>query len=163
MLAPGKFRIVQVPSNGATERYRATAGAGCTFDIVLTGAMSEDSRPVSITLLSLERRPGADCRRFLRELAPELGFVGELPSPPASQRLECSLAVLARGKGQRQENAVARTGPTTVTLEAKLFVADGTGEVFLDWNLNDGLGGFSLKDPDYATVVVTELAKVLLP
>ena len=45
----------------------------------------------------------------------------------------------------------------------KLFLADGEGEVFLNINARDGVGEFSIKDEDYATIVVTELAKVLLP
>ena len=45
----------------------------------------------------------------------------------------------------------------------KLFLAGGEGEVFLNINAREGLGEFSIKDEDYATIVVTELAKVLLP
>ena len=37
------------------------------------------------------------------------------------------------------------------------------GEVFLNLDVPDGLGELSVKDEDYAVIVVTELAKVLLP
>jgi hypothetical protein len=44
----------------------------------------------------------------------------------------------------------------------KLFLADGKGEVFLNLNAAEHIGEFSVKDEDYATIVTTELAKVLL-
>jgi hypothetical protein len=50
-------------------------------------------------------------------------------------------------------------GSWTVT---KLFLADGKGEVFLNLNAAEHIGEFSVKDEDYATIVTTELAKVLL-
>jgi hypothetical protein len=54
------------------------------------------------------------------------------------------------------------TPPGDWTVE-KLFRADGEGEIFLNLNERDGVGEFSLKDSDYAAVVVTELAKIFLP
>jgi hypothetical protein len=45
----------------------------------------------------------------------------------------------------------------------KLFLADGAGEVYLSLNERDALGEFSLKDDGYAVIVVTELARILLP
>ena len=45
----------------------------------------------------------------------------------------------------------------------KVFLADGEGEVFLNLNPKEEIGEFSVKDEEYGSVVVTELAKVLLP
>jgi hypothetical protein len=45
----------------------------------------------------------------------------------------------------------------------KLFLADGDAEVFLNLDSEEGIGEFSIKDEDFADVVIRELAKVLLP
>jgi len=46
-------------------------------------------------------------------------------------------------------------------LVTKLFFGDDEGEVFLDLNPMEGAGGFSIKDVEYASVVMTELASVM--
>ena len=43
----------------------------------------------------------------------------------------------------------------------KLFLGNGSSEVFLNLNPVLGTGEFSIKDPDYGDGVLAELAKVL--
>ena len=116
---------------------------------------------------TLSRRAGSDCSEFLEALAPTLGFTGEMPTVGAVSKLDASVAVLGQNQSRASKNAEVAGGftsnPVGTWLVTKLFLADGEGEVFLNLNPDDGAGEFSLKDEDYATVVVTELAKVLLP
>ena len=43
----------------------------------------------------------------------------------------------------------------------KIFLAAGEGEVYLNLNPMIGKGEFTIKDPDYGDIVISELAKVL--
>jgi hypothetical protein len=46
-------------------------------------------------------------------------------------------------------------------MAAKVFLAGGEGEVFMNLNPALGKGEFSIKDSDYGDIVLAELAKVL--
>ena len=72
------------------------------------------------------------------------------------------LAVLGRGQSARPGGGYSSSPPGPWTA-AKLFLADGTGEVFLNLDEHYCAGEFSIKDEDHAKIVVTELAKIMLP
>jgi hypothetical protein len=162
--------LVQRLESGSSgqAQYLAEVGPSCKFEIEIGKATSggDGQFDFSFAPAAIVRRAGADCTQFLASLAPALGFSGDVPQPEPTSRLEASVTIL--GKNQSRANANAQIagafvgnppGPWLVT---KLFLADGEGEVFLNLNETDGFGEFSIKDPDYAELVVTELAKVLL-
>jgi len=78
--------------------------------------------------------------------------------PPSPQRLRR----IPRGAGASAELAGGFVSkPPGNWLVTKLFFGDDEGEVFLDLNPMEGAGGFSIKDVEYASVVMTELASVM--
>jgi hypothetical protein len=173
MLEGSTFRIEKLPAGSeAASRYRAHVDGlpRCEFNIELARPQASSDKAVlfAFTTGSLERREGADCTAFLKELAPRLGFGEALPNPGAVDRLEVQAAILGTHQSRTSTDTNRRVagaftpeppGPWTAT---KLFLADGEGEVFL--NLSDeGVGELSIKDEEYATTVVTELAKIMLP
>jgi len=114
----------------------------------------------------LRRQPRSDCTKFLRRVAKELALSGSLPRPPAVEELECSIVILGTSQSRVEEPEIGPSfwpTPSGNWTAGKLFLADGEGEVFLNLNERDGIGEFSIKDEDYAAIVVTELAKILLP
>jgi len=170
-LPPGVFRIVETiaAADGGT-RYVAKVdrgGANCAFDVVVSRAKDIAGSFFSMTMATLVRRPGADCTAFLRAMAFELGYKGELPSPTPAKEIKAAMAVLGTNQSRSPEKPeVAGSFSSTPTghwTAGKLFLADCAGEVFLNLNVHDGIGEFSVKDEDYANIVVGELAKILLP
>jgi hypothetical protein len=169
--AAGAFRLIEVKRDGdGTAHYKAAAGApgsSCEFEILLGAIKPTEASPFSFTTAALIRAAHADCEGFLSALAPELGFDGPLPTPPAVAKLDASIAILGVGQSRATHEAEVAGGFTSTPpgpwLVTKLFLADGEGEVSLNLDERDKVGELSIKDTDYAQVVVTELAKILLP
>jgi hypothetical protein len=168
-LEPGVFHIVESgPTQGGT-RYLAEASVGtetCEFEIVLGSSKAAAAGPFAFATAAIIRRPGTDCTSFIKGLAHELGFRGKrLPAPSPTDKVAAGVVVLGVNQSRASKPRVAGgfssqpPGSWTVT---KLFLADGKGEVFLNLNAAEHIGEFSVKDEDYATIVTTELAKVLL-
>jgi hypothetical protein len=149
-------------------RFLADAGEPakpCSFEIVL-GKSKPAGGPFAFASASLVRRPRADCGLFLKALAPHLGFKRKLPAPRPVDTLVASVAVLGTNQSRTAKSPQVAGGFSTQPpgnwIVTKLFLADGAGEVFLNLNPVDQVGEFSVKDEGYATIVVTELAKILL-
>jgi hypothetical protein len=166
-LRPGMFRIVETSAtpDGGT-RYVADASDGakaCSFEIVIGKAKTTASGFFGFAPAAIVRRPRADCATFLKALAPQLGLRGKLPAPRPADKLTASVAVL--GVNQSRDSASPEGGfssrPPGNWTVTKLFLAGGEGEVFLNLDAADHIGELSVKDEDYATIVMTELAKVL--
>src|SRR5262245_29662443 len=90
-LGPGGFRLIDLGRTeaGASHYVGTTEGAApiCRFEIVIEeGRRATDPR-FSFAAAALVRQPGSDCTTFLRALAKQLGFNGELPSPAPVDRL----------------------------------------------------------------------------
>jgi hypothetical protein len=167
---PGAFRIIEsgATSDGST-RYLAGAGKpakACTFEIIIGKSKPSGGGLFGLAPATLVRKPGADCAPFLQDLASHLGFKGKFPAPRAEDRLVTSVAVLGTNQSRTTKPPKAAGGfssePPGHWTVTKLFLADGEGEVFLNLNAPDHVGEFSIKDEDYATIVITELAKILL-
>jgi len=156
-------------SDDDTSTYRAEAGQACTFDLRIGKAKPSGKSPPDFAFVPaiLERVTNADCAAFLGALAPTLGFKGRLPTPIATKRLSLTVAILGANLSRNSDRPEAAGGfssqPPGHWTATKLFLRDGEGEVFLSLNLQDGLGEFSIKDEDYAEIVVTELARIMLP
>jgi hypothetical protein len=167
-LAPAQFHFAAIGSGDGSRDYLATTddAPSCKFELRQGPAQSSGSGLFSFSKLSLRRRGGSDCTEFLRRVAKELSFSGNLPRPVLADELTCSIAVLGTNQSRFEEPEIGASFSSTPPgnwTAAKLFLADGEGEVFLNLNEKDGVGEFSIKDEDYAAIVVTELAKVLLP
>jgi hypothetical protein len=167
-LRPGEFRLVDVsemPEGGTRYTADATDGRGgapgCSFSITL-GKPKNPSDSFAFAGARLARRPAQNCTGFLKALARELGFAGELPAPRPVASLDAQVAILGRDQSRGDQGGFTSepAGPWTA---AKLFLAGGEGEAFLNLNPTDRVGEFTLKDEEYATTVITELAKILLP
>lgn len=169
-IGPGGFRIAETnrTAQGAT-RYLAQAGpaGGCEFEILVAEPTPVSDTAFSFTRATLARRPHRDCTAFLKELAPLLGYKGQLPSPPKVDQLQCTIAVLGTELSRMPEGPEGGGGfapkPPGHWTVGKLFLLDGEAEVFLNLNAKDRVGELSLKDEEYAKLVVGELAKILLP
>ena len=170
-LPPGTFRLAALgPSSEGASRYLASTSperSGCSFEIVVTGAKPASGSLFSFASAALVRRPKSDCSAFLRALAPELGFKGTLPTPQRLSRLDAKAAILGTNQSRHPEKPEVAgsfsSQPPGHWTVMKLFLQGGDGEVFLNLNSSDGVGAFSFKDEDYASIVVTDLAKVFLP
>ena len=165
-LGPGGFRVAD---SGTTDRgasrYVATSDSspGCTFEIVIEKSAST-AGPFSTAAATLTRRPAADCTAFLRAVAKELEFTGELPTPATRPSIVGSVVVLATDQSRSPERGGGFSStPRGRWTAMKLFLADGDAEVYLNLNVREGAGEFVPKDAEYARAVVTELAKILLP
>ena len=165
-LGPGAFRVTGLgTTESGASRYLATIDGPpmCQFQVWIEKS-NQEGMPFSFADAALLRQPGSDCTAYLRELAKQLGFRGELPRPAPADRLAASVAILGTSQS-RSADADAGTFSSTPAghwLVTKLFLANGEGEVYLNINARDGVGEFSIKDEEYATIVVTQLAKILL-
>jgi hypothetical protein len=169
---PGAFRVANLGTtpDGTYSRYMASTGGTpptCQFELRIEKSSSIRDARFAFAEAAVLREPGSDCTMFLRALAKHLGFNGKLPDPAPVDRLAASLAILgvnqSRSAGAGEVAGSFSSTPPGNWTAMKLFLADGEGEVFLNINARDSVGEFSIKDEDYATIVVTELAKILLP
>jgi len=169
-LSPGSFQIADLsPANGGSRYIASTREVPpiCQFEILIEPATSAGGGPFSFSKAALVRRRKSDCTALLRTLARELAFTGELPGPQPVDRLSVSIAILGTNQSRSPDvgeiaGSFSSTPPGHWTA-SKLFLADGEGEVFLNIDAPDRVGEFSIKDEDYATVVVTEFARIMLP
>ena len=170
-LSPGAFRVTELGSTvGGGARYLATSSETppvCQFEVVIEKSKTAPATPFSFAEAALVRKPKSNCTAFLRGLARRLAFGGDLPKPPATNRLPVSIAILGVNQSRAPDDGEIAgsfsSNPPGNWTATKLFLADGEGEVFLNINAREGIGEFSIKDEDYAIVVITELAKILLP
>jgi hypothetical protein len=163
---PGTFRIVEssVRSDGS-RHYLADASEGpkaCGFEIVIGKAKPTSDGLFGFAPATILRKPGADCRPFLRGLATELGYRGKLPAPRPAEQLAASVAILGENQSRASLEVGYSSEPPGNWTVTKLFLADGEGEVFLNLDAVDHVGEFSVKDEDYAQIVITELARIML-
>ena len=170
-LSPGAFRVTDLGSTvGGGARYLATSSETppvCQFEVVIEKSKAASATPFSFSEAALIRKPKSNCKAFLRGVATRLAFSGDLPKPPARNRLPVSIAILGVDQSRAPDDGEIAgsfsSNPPGNWTATKLFLADGEGEVFLNINAQEGIGEFSIKDEDYATVVITELAKIFLP
>jgi hypothetical protein len=169
-LPPGGFRISALAADAAgAKRYLATAEETCRFEITIANVKSSGKSEFDFAFADglLKRQAEADCFGFLKGIARSIGFRKALPSPPPEDELKVSFAILGSHLSRSTHNPNVAGGfslkPPGDWTATKLFLADGEGEVFLNFSAKEGVGEFSYKDKDYADTVVTELAKVMLP
>jgi hypothetical protein len=165
VLWPGAFRVSDLgASTAGASRYLASTEGGtspCQFEILI-GPPSHDGI-YAIAETAFIRRPQSDCTALLRTVAKQIGFEGDLPRTEPTDRLPASIAILGSNQSRSGTEGSFSSSPRGHWISAKLFLKDGEGEVYLNLSAPDGAGEFSIKDAEYASIVVTELAKILLP
>ena len=165
---PGVFRLTPMAAPDANSVAYLAEADRCKFEIRVDRSRQRGSAGF-VQFAKGELLPGAgsSCTPFLRRLAQELAFKGALPHPPPVRRLPVAFAILGEHSSRSPENLEVegsfRDTPGGSWLVTKMFLADGEGEVYLNLNPKRGMGEFSQKDPDYAKVVLRELAKILPP
>jgi hypothetical protein len=155
------------PADGASpdnvKRYQAayvTDGKTARFDIELTMARSSGQTPVAFTKGKFIAVPNSDASGLLLALQKTLQ-AKTLPSNPVRvAELPFSAAILGEHVSHSPNGGFAVKPPGNWTT-IKLFLGDGSSEVFFNLNPVLGKGEFSIKDPDYGDGVLQELAKVL--
>lgn len=160
-----QFKVAASPSTGANSgrsewlaTYDSPHGQA-RFLISFQGSFSQSA--VSIANGTIQRVSGSQPQAFLEQLARALGAKGKVPSAKRANRLVFDTVILGA-----QQTRIAPEGgfvskPPGNWIVTKLFLANGAGEVYLNLNLKDGVGEFSMKDEEYADVVLRELASVL--
>jgi hypothetical protein len=168
-LAPAQFHLTATPSAGAARNYLASTddpAPACRFQIQLGSPRPIGGAPFAMTNVTLGREPGADCTRFLQRLGKALALSDDVQPPGPADALSCSYAMLGTHQSREDDpdfGASFSSTPAGNWTCGKLFLADGEGEVYLNLNEPERVGEFSLKDEGYATIVITELSKILLP
>jgi len=171
---PGSFRIEETASSseadGTKKVWLATAVRGeksALFRIELLLKPLEGEFNFAFTKGAIVREEGSDGSWFLTELSQVLEAQGVPENADSIDRIEFDAAILgtslSRQAGPDQFAGSFTSTPPGGWIAAKVFVADGEGEFFLNLNPADGQGEISLKDQEYGDIVVRELAKILLP
>jgi hypothetical protein len=97
---------------------------------------------------------------FLHQLSVALGGHGKVPSAKHVDQLQIDLAIL--GAMQTKLPGGGFSGkPLGNWITMKAFLAEDTGEVYLNLNPEQGIGEFSMKDDSYAEIVLGALGSVL--
>lgn len=169
-LRPAQFRITRVgPPEDTRRRYMATTddpAPACKFEVIVEHSRRTSDAPFSIAGIALRRQPGSDCTALLSRVSKQLDYSGSLPNPALADEVSGAIAIFAAGQSRTEGpdgTATYSSTPAGGWLDGKLFVAEGEGEVFLAMSERDGIAEFSIKDQDYAPIVVTELARIFLP
>ena len=159
-----QFKIVQASSASGQSDWIASYdrnGSTAKFVISIVNSASSGER-FSFSKGSIRHVAGSQPEQFLERLSLALGGKGRVPSAKKVEVLPFDVAVL----GTRQSRASSEGGgfssrPQGDWIAMKIFLARGTGEVYLNLNPVKGIGEFALKDEDYADVVLRELRSVL--
>jgi hypothetical protein len=166
------FRIARIDTkseNGSNlNRWLAThekEGKIAKFRIELTlKALSADS-PFSISTGSFYREEDSNSSIFLKELAKALEAKKIKSTQRRIDKLIFTVAIigmnLSRGEGKDMYAGAFTSEPRGDWIAAKVFVADGEGEFFLNLNPVFGIGEIAIKDPEYGNIVLKELSKVI--
>jgi len=155
------------PADGASsetvKRYQAADvadGKTARFDIELTMARPSGKIPVAFTKGKFIAVPNSDASGFLAALQRTLEAKATPSNPIRVAELPFSAVILGEHVSHSPNGGFAVKPPGNWTT-TKLFLGDGSSEVFLNLNPVLGKGEFSIKDPEYGDGVLQELAKVL--
>lgn len=140
---------------------REKAGEKCEFGIELHLRLPSGDSPFSFGKGAFTRRPGSVNGLFLKDLAKAIQASGGVPKANVQEtdRLEFDLALLGLSL-TRDAMGGFTNDPDGDWIATKIFLAGGEAEVYLNLNPEEGVGEFSIKDPEYGDIVVSELTKV---
>jgi hypothetical protein len=155
------------PADGASsdnvKRYSAAYvadGKTARFDIELTMARPSGQIPVAFTKGKFIAVPNSDASGLLVALQKTLQAKNLPTNPVRVAELPFSAAILGDHVSHSPNGGFAVKPPGNWTT-IKIFLGDGSSEVYLNLNSVLGKGEFAIKDRDYGDGVLQELGKVL--
>jgi hypothetical protein len=155
------------PADGTSpdnvKRYQAAYvadGKTARFDIELTMARPSGQIPVAFTKGKFIAVPNSEASSLLTALQKTLQ-AKNLPANPVRVAELPFRAVILGDHVSHSPNGGFAVKPPGNWTSIKLFLGDGSSEVYLNLNPVLGKGEFASKDPDYGDGVLQELAKVL--
>ena len=104
---------------------------------------------------------GSQSQYLMERLSVALGAKGKGLVAKKVNRLPIELAVLGIKQSRLSPNSGFASKPGGDWIAMKAFLAQGEGEVYLNLNPEKGIGEFSIKDEEYADIVLRELGSVL--
>ena len=157
------LRPADGPSSGNVKRYQAAyvaEGKTARFDIELTMARPSGQLPVAFTKGKFIAVANSDASSLLLALQKTLQAKSIPSNSVRVAELPFNAAILGDHVSHSPNGGFAVKPPGNWTT-IKLFMGDGSSEVYLNLNPVLGKGEFGIKDQDYGDGVLQELAKVL--
>lgn len=157
------LRPADGPASGNVKRYQAAyvaEGKTARFDIELTMARPSGQLPVAFTKGKFIAVANSDASSLLLALQKTLQTKSVPSNPVRVAELPFNAAILGDHVSHSPNGGFAVKPPGNWTT-IKLFLGDGSSEVYLNLNPVLGKGEFAIKDQDYGDGVLQELAKVL--
>jgi len=155
------------PAEGATsddvKRYQAAyvaEGKTARFDIEITMARPSGQTPFAFTKGKFIAEPNSDASGLLVALQKTLQ-AKNLPSNTVRVAELPFNAVILGDHVSHSPNGGFAVKPPGNWTSIKLFLGNGSSEVYFNFNPVLGKGEFAQKDPEYGDGVLQELAKVL--
>ena len=157
------LRPADGPASENVKRYQAAYvadGKTARFDIELTMARPSGQIPVAFSRGKFIAVANSDASSFLMALQKTLQAKTIPANVARVAELPFGVAILGSHVSHSPNGgfAVKPAGNWTTT---KLFLGDGSAEVYLNLNPVLGKGEFAIKDEGYGDAVLQELAKVL--
>ncbi|HTE19576.1 MAG TPA: hypothetical protein VK689_14505, partial [Armatimonadota bacterium] len=142
--------------NGKTARFRIRL------------AMVDEPKgdlPIAFTRGTFLPETGSESTALLADLATALGASSTHEPAAKKTKLEFTAAILGRhqskGAGKDIQAGGFTSEPPGPWIVTKVFLNDGESEVYLNIDLEHGVGEFAVKDTEYGDGVLKELARVL--
>jgi len=157
------LRPADGPAPENVKRYQAAyvaEGKTARFDIELTMARPSGQLPVAFTQGKFIAVANSDATGLLMALQKTLQAKANPSNSLRVAELPFRAAILGEHVSHSPNGGFAVKPPGNWTT-IKLFLGDGSSEVYLNLNPVLGKGEFSIKDQDYGDGVLKELAKVL--
>ena len=157
------LRPADGPASGNVKRYQAAylaEGKTARFDIELTMARPSGQLPVAFTKGKFIAVASSDASSLLLTLQKTLQAKSIPSNSVRVAELPFNAAILGDHVSHSPNGGFAVKPPGNWTT-IKLFLGDGSSEVYLNLNPVLGKGEFAIKDQDYGDGVLQELAKVL--
>jgi hypothetical protein len=157
------LRPADGPSPDNVKRYQAAyvaEGKTARFDIELTMARPSGQMPFAFTKGKFIAVPNSDATGLLT--APQKTLQAKtVPANPARVAELPFNAVILGDHVSHSSNGGFAVKPPGNWATIKLFLGNGSSEVYLNLNPVLGKGEFAIKDQDYGDGVFEELGKVL--
>ena len=137
----------------------ASGGASTAFRVRPRVKEPGDTAQFGIVRWTLYSVPGSKPSALLGALAKVHQVPDTLTAPPRADSLRVEVALLGVNVARLSEGGF--TGDKGDWITAKLFLAGGEAEVYLNLNPHDGRAELAVKDEEYGPLVLRELARVL--
>ena len=158
------FRILAHDAKSDSfQQYVVDAGdqlGDCQFKVTIQIEAQSTGSPFTTANAKFEPIATKDCGSFLRRLARAMAYEGDFPSFAPAETIVAPAALIGSKQSRLPGGGYTDNpdGPWELT---KVFLSDEGGEFFLNFNLEGGVGEFSMKDPEFAAEIVTRFGELL--